>query len=64
MATQAKAGAADDAFAVLEDMQRPLYDMKPTLVTYNTIINACARALPPQPAQVPAVTCSFEPECC
>ncbi len=52
MAMQAKAGAADAAFAVLEDMQRPPYLMKPTHYAFNTVLNAVARALPPRPAQV------------
>ena len=52
MALQAKAGAADDAFDTLDDMQRPPYSMTPTVYAFNTVLNACARALPPRPTQV------------
>ncbi len=50
--TQAKAGLVEEAFAVFEEMQRPPQSVHPNREGLNTLLNACARALPPWPAKV------------
>ena len=50
--TQAKAGLVEEAFAVFEEMQRPPQSVQPNREGLNTLLNACARALPPWPAKV------------
>jgi len=52
--TQAKAGLVEEAFAVFEEMQRPPQSVQPNREGLNTLLNACARALPPWPAKVMA----------
>ena len=51
---QAKAGLVDEAIAVFEEMQQPPQSVRPDLEGLNTLLNACARALPPRPTKVMA----------
>ena len=44
----------EEAFAVFEEMQRPPQSVQPNIEGMNTLLNACARALPPWPAKVTA----------